>query len=220
MSRQQPPMADNIPMPVTIDEEPLNAEELGLTTVGDVIGRINRSQRLVVRLLIDGEAPDLTKLQLVNAKLIKDRCIYIETAEIAATALDALAQAEKRLSEGDKHRTDTAARLRRGEWTAAMETLSQFLGCWLEAQRTAVAVAKLCKIELEKLKVSQRSIGDISGQMADQLRRIQSAVQAVDLVELIDLVAYETADVGATWQAALKTIALRVRPLQHVQSPA
>jgi hypothetical protein len=205
-------------MPVTLDEEPLDAEELGLSTIGDVIARIGRSQRIVVRLLIDGESPDLKKLQSVNGILVKDRCIFIETADIAATALDALAQAEQRLTEGETNRTETADRLRRGQWTAAMETLSKCLGCWLEAQRTAVAVAKLCKIDLERLKVGPRTMGEISQQMADQLRRIQSAVQAVDLVELIDLMAYETVEIGPAWQSALKTIAMTIRPLQHVQS--
>src|ERR1700722_14470369 len=46
-------------MSVTVDQELLAAEELGLATVGQVLAHLQSDDRLVVNLLIDGQQPDL-----------------------------------------------------------------------------------------------------------------------------------------------------------------
>ena len=46
-------------MPVTIDHETCEVEQLGLNTVGQVLSHASRNNRLVVNMLIDGQQPDL-----------------------------------------------------------------------------------------------------------------------------------------------------------------
>ena len=41
-------------MAVTVDRNPLAAEEMGMTTVGQVLTHLQRDNRLVVQLLIGG----------------------------------------------------------------------------------------------------------------------------------------------------------------------
>ena len=55
-------------MPVTVDSEPLAADALGLQTVGQVLNHLQRRERLVVHILIDGQEPDLDRMSTVRQK--------------------------------------------------------------------------------------------------------------------------------------------------------
>ena len=44
-------------MSVTVDHQPLQAEKLGLRTVGQVLAHLQKDNRLVVHVLIDGQEP-------------------------------------------------------------------------------------------------------------------------------------------------------------------
>src|SRR5687768_1685856 len=44
-------------MSVIVDQQPLAAETLGLTTVGQVLAHLKRDNRLIVHVLIDGKEP-------------------------------------------------------------------------------------------------------------------------------------------------------------------
>ena len=46
-------------MSVTVDDELLPADEMGLQTVGQVLAHLQKENRLVVQVLIDGHEPDL-----------------------------------------------------------------------------------------------------------------------------------------------------------------
>ena len=45
-------------MSVTVDHEDLAVDAIGLTTVGQVLSHLQRDNKLVVNLLIDGSRPD------------------------------------------------------------------------------------------------------------------------------------------------------------------
>jgi hypothetical protein len=47
-------------MSVTVDHQPLATETLGLKTVGQVLAHLQRQDRLVVHVLIDGQEPNLS----------------------------------------------------------------------------------------------------------------------------------------------------------------
>ncbi|MGA2443251.1 MAG: hypothetical protein ABSH08_20040, partial [Tepidisphaeraceae bacterium] len=66
-------------MPVTVDDSPLRAEELGLRTVGQVLAHLQREKRLVVHVLIDGLEPDFRRLGDVRKSPLKDHHVFIET---------------------------------------------------------------------------------------------------------------------------------------------
>ena len=59
-------------MSVTVDHEPIAAEELGFETVGQVLSHVQRENgRLVINLLIDGEQPDLSRIGFVKQSRIE-----------------------------------------------------------------------------------------------------------------------------------------------------
>jgi len=78
-------------MSVTVDDRPMLAEQLGFTTVGQVLAHLKKENRLVVHVLIDGREPDLDRLGQIRQSPLNGHTIYIETAEPRQMALDVLA---------------------------------------------------------------------------------------------------------------------------------
>ena len=57
-------------MSVTIDHELLDVDQMGLSTVGQVLSHLHRDNRLVTNLLIDGESPDLSAMGVVRRQVL------------------------------------------------------------------------------------------------------------------------------------------------------
>jgi len=207
-------------MSVTVDQQAIGAEELGLKTVGQVLARLQREKRLVVRLLIDGEAPDFKQIEAVRAVPLAGRTIFIETADPNTAAMETVIVAQQQLAAAETLKGEAVALLRSDQWTAAMQKLGKCLGNWLEAQQAASAVAKLSGIQLEQMRVESRSMAEWSATFAEQLRQIQTALQANDLVGLIDLLVYETAETGLGWKSALGVLAVMIPSAGPVKSAA
>jgi hypothetical protein len=108
-------------MAVTVDREELAAEKLGLHTVGQVLSHVQKENRLVVNMLIDGEEPDLDHIGTVRKSLLNGRTLYIETADPRAMALQVLAEVGEQLKEADRLKTDALDLLRRNGPGKAME---------------------------------------------------------------------------------------------------
>jgi hypothetical protein len=207
-------------MAVTIDQEKIDAAGKGFSTIGQVLAWAGREGRIVVQLLIDGEAPDLRRMDTVRPILLADRHVYVETADPGAMALDALSQSEKRLVDSTLVRDETVSLLRESKWTEAMAKLGVCLGDWLEAQQTAQAVAKMFGISLENIEAGSGSVAQLSGEFANQLRRIQTAIGDGDLVGLIDLLAYETEETTRRWKLAITQLKQRIGAGHAVRSAA
>src|SRR5205085_2416653 len=86
-------------MSVTVDHQPLPTDKLGIQTVGQLLAHLQRENRLVVHVLIDGEEPDLTRLPRLRQSLLHGHTLFIETAEPRRMALDVLDTVEKQLDE-------------------------------------------------------------------------------------------------------------------------
>src|SRR6185369_10590635 len=99
-------------MSVTVDHQPLPAEQMGLTTIGQVLTHLKKEKRLVVHVLLDGEEPDLEQLGKLKAAPLLGHTLFIETAEPKRMALDVLEQVEDQLSEADRLTTDAVTLLR------------------------------------------------------------------------------------------------------------
>jgi len=93
-------------MSVTIDHELFAAEEIGLSTVGQVLSRIQRDNRLVVNLLIDGEEPDLSAMGDLRRRRLDQHTLYIETALPRDMALEVLGEVEVQLREAERLKGD------------------------------------------------------------------------------------------------------------------
>jgi hypothetical protein len=195
-------------MTVTVDDQPLPAERLGLKTVGQVLAHLQRDgNRLVVHVLIDGEEPDLDRLAQIKQAPLAGHSLYIETANPREMALDVLAEVEKQLDEADRLKTEAADLLQRNQTTKALERLSGCFTTWQHAQESVLKTAQLLRIDLATIRVGERALHDVLVEFTGQLRTIREALEARDYVSLGDVLLYEMTGTCEQWRAAL--IAMR-----------
>src|SRR5205809_7525951 len=110
-------------MSVTVDDQLLPADRLGLKTVGQVLQHLRRhdNKRVVVHVLIDGKEPDLHRLKTVKRFPVATHSIFIETADPRAMADEVLQTVDAELSEADRHVGESAALLQRKQIEPAIE---------------------------------------------------------------------------------------------------
>src|SRR5688500_8174504 len=95
-------------MSVMVDRQPLPAERLGLKTVGQVLKHLQRVNRLVVNVLIDGKRPQLGRLHSLKRTPIANHTVFIETADPRKMASDVLDEVEAQLTEADRIKNESA----------------------------------------------------------------------------------------------------------------
>src|SRR3954464_9283188 len=127
-------------MSVTVDHQPLPAEELGLTTIGQVLTHIQGQKRLVVHVLLDGEEPDLEQLATLKAAPLLGHTLFIETTEAKRLALDVLGEVENQLAEADRLTIEAVTFLRENQNIKAMEKLRGCFSTWQHAQESVLKV--------------------------------------------------------------------------------
>jgi hypothetical protein len=193
-------------MSVTIDHLPLAVEEMGLRTVGQVLAHIQKDNRLVTSLLIDGLEPDLDRIGTVRQSLLTAHTIFIETTDSQKMAIDVLSEVEDQLAETDRLRVSAIESLQRGQASRAMEKLSGCFSTWHIAQDSVLKVAQLLRIDLEALTVWGRPLTDLLQQFTAQLVQIKTALEHRDFVTLCDILTYEATETSNQWRAALTAI--------------
>jgi hypothetical protein len=201
-------------MPVTVDHEQLadeKIEAMGLRTVGQVLSHVQRENRLVVNLLIDGCEPDLSRISVVKASPVSGRNLFIETAEPRAMAMEVLAEVDAQLAEADRLRREAVDLLQRNHPAPAMERLSGCFTTWNNAQETVTKTAQLLRIDLDLVMIEMRSLSDLLSDFTGQLREIREALENRDFVTLGDILAYEATQTCSHWRQALEAIREIVR---------
>ena len=201
-------------MPVTVDHEQLADDKIaamGLKTVGQVLSHVQRENRLVVNLLIDGCEPDLSRLSVVKASPVNGRNLFIETAEPRAMALEVLDEVDAQLAEADRLRREAVDLLQRNHPAPAMERLSGCFTTWNNAQETVTKTAQLLRIDLDLVMIEMRSLSDVLSDFTGQLREIREALEGRDFVTLGDILAYEATQTCTHWRRALEAIREIVR---------
>jgi len=193
-------------MSVTIDDKALAAENLGITTVGQVLTHVARGNRLVVNVLIEGEEPDLARMSAVRAVPLVGRTVYVETADPREMALAVLDEVESHLAEGDAYRAEAVEALSAGQQPRAMQKLNACFGIWQHAQESIVKTAQLLKLDLGQTFADGEAIEKMMGEFVEQLRAIKGALEGRDFVSLTDTLAYEMADVTGRWSAAIGAV--------------
>ena len=111
-------------MSVTVDHERLEVETLGLRTIGQVLSHLQRDNRLVVNLLIDGQQPDFDCLPQVRQSPINGHTLFIETAEPKEMALEVISEVETQLREADRLKADAVELLQKSG--GAVKALATF----------------------------------------------------------------------------------------------
>ena len=193
-------------MSVTVDQEPLAAEELGLATVGEVLAHLQRDDRLVVNLLIDGQRPDLSGMSQIRKSLVLGRTLFIETARPKQVALDVMDEVETQLRNADEFKSEAADLLQRNQVAKAMEKLGVCFTTWQVAQESVVKTGQLLRIDLGTLVVEGQSLMEIMSEFTGQLRQIKETLVDRDFVLLSDILLYETTESSRKWGAVLEAM--------------
>ncbi len=193
-------------MSVTVDQEPLAADVLGFETVGQVLAHVQRDDRMVINLLIDGQQPDLTQMSGVRQSPLRGRIVFIETATPIEMAIDVLEEAESQLVAAEYFKADAAELLQHNRLPEAMEKLGVFFSTWQSAQESVEKTSKLLKLNLESMDVDGRPIAEILADFSDKLRQTTQFLIDQDFVSLTDQLLYETSDTCQRWIAVLNAI--------------
>ena len=200
-------------MSVTVDQEVLAAEELGLATVGQVLAHLQSDSRMVVNLLIDGQQPDLTQIVQIRQSSVLGKTLFIETVHPRQMAMDVLAGIEVQLGYAERSKSEAADLLQKNQVAKAMEKLSVCFSAWNNARESILKIGQLLRIELEQLSVRGQSLVMVLGEFADQLRHIKAALVERDFVSLSDVLLYETSQTNQRWQAVLAAVRGVISPL-------
>ena len=193
-------------MSITVDDRPLAAEQLGLETVGQLLTHIQKENRLIVHVLIDGEEPDLNRLGALRQSPLRGHTLYIETTEPKQMALDVLDAVEHQLTEADRLTNDAVDLLRGGQTVRAMEKLRGCFSTWQHAQESLLKTAQLLRIDLRRIFVDGRPFNEVLSEFTSQLKLIKKSLENRDFVSLIDTLVYETAETSSGWRAAIRSM--------------
>jgi hypothetical protein len=206
-------------MCVTVDDRQLAdewIEAMGLKTVGQVLSHVQRENRLVVNLLIDGREPDLSRIAAVKQAPLDGHDLYIETAEPRQMAMEVLAEVDAQLAEADRLRKEAVDLLQRSQPATAMERLSGCFTTWNNAQESLTKTAQLLRIDLDLVRVEMRSLNEVLSDFTGQLRQIREALEGRDFVTLGDILEYEATQTCTHWRQAVEAIREIVNAKQDV----
>jgi hypothetical protein len=190
-------------MSVTIDHEMLSTDDLGLTTIGQVLSHVHTRNRLVVNMLIDGEEPNLERMGEVRRVPLNGHTLFIETAEPRQMALDVLEEVDQQLDEADRLKGEAVDMLQRNAAVRAMERLSGCFSTWQNAQESLTKTAQLLRIDLSRITIDGRTLQDVFGDFCGQLREVKQAVEHRDFVTLADVLTYEMTQTSRHWREAI-----------------
>ena len=193
-------------MPITIDDQKLAPDDFGFTTVGQVLGHLQRNNRLVVNVTLNGEAPDLDRMGELRAQSLDGNELYIETVDPTEMAMSVLDEVEQQLAGTDRARLEAADLLQSDRTVKAMEKLAGCFGIWQHAQQSLLQTARLMGVDLSLLNVEGRPIVEFLQGFSAHLRTIRDALEGRDFVLLGDVLTYEMGDSARLWFVAVQSL--------------
>lgn len=191
---------------VTVDQEPLAADEMGLRTVGQVLAHLRKDNRLVVQVLIDGEEPEDAKLGSLRLVELAGHAIYIETADPRKLAMEVLDEMTAQLEQAEKFKATAVDLLQKNQTPKALESLGACLRVWQEARDSVTKTAELLRLDLSCIRVGGEALEDVLAEFTEQLRATKSALEQRDYVSLCDVLLYEMADANERWSRTLEAL--------------
>jgi hypothetical protein len=193
-------------MSVTVDHQPMAAEKMGLRTVGQLLSHLQRDNRLVVHVLVDGEEPDLTRLSRLRQIPVQGHTIFVETADPSRMAIEVLDAVQEQLEQTDQLKDEATQLLRSNQCAQAMEKLSGCFSTWQHAQESVLKIAQLLRIDLSTIHAGDQSLNQLLESFTGQLRQIKSALEDRDYVLLCDTLTYEMTETSTQWRTAIDAL--------------
>jgi hypothetical protein len=201
-------------MSVTVDRQPIAADQLGLQTLGQLLAHLQKDNRLVVHVLVDGQEPDLTHMPAVRKLPLDRHTLFIETADPRELADQVLVEVLEQLDEADRLRVEASDLIHKNQNQKAMEKLSGCFSTWQHAQESVLKTAQLLRLDLAAVKVDETPLTELVQAFADQLRQIKGALENRDFVALNDILTYEAPETTARWRAAVATLRQTIADLR------
>jgi hypothetical protein len=199
-------------MSVYVDEEPLDAVSLRLTTVGQLLDHVTGQDRLVVSLLLDGQEPDFSNLAELRSRSIMDATLYLETTCPSQLANDALDAIDESVSQADDLRSAAAEAFRGGDASGALGKLAGCFSLWQTAHDSIGKTAKLLDTDLGGLTTnSGQSVLAVLESFAEQLRQLKSALESRDYVLCCDVLTYDMEGFRPDFESATNSLRVLAR---------
>jgi hypothetical protein len=192
-------------MSVTVDHAPLEAESMGLKTVGQVLAHLKKEDRLVVRVRIDGREPELKRIRVVKKFPLAQHAVEIETADPRQMARAVLEEVEQELTEAHRLTAESSTLLRQNQVAPAVEKLGGVFTTWQHVQESLVKTAQLLRIDPEAIKVRGRALTDLLRDFRNHLNQVRSAVEGRDFNRLTDLLAHKMNVAAEQWRDAIRS---------------
>lgn len=189
-------------MSVFIDQQPVDAGALGLATIGHVLGHVQKDDRLVVQILLDGRKPNTDEMGTLRQLPLDGHVLYVETANPRSLAVEVLEEMDEQLCSAERFRAAAADLLGQGQTSLAMQKLSACFTVWHHAQDAVMKTAQLLRLDLQQVECDGRPIGQMLRHFADQLKQVRSALEQRDFVLLGDMLLYEMTDACNQWRRA------------------
>jgi hypothetical protein len=193
-------------MSVTVDRQPLAAQQMGLQTLGQLLAHLQKENRLVVHVLVDGQEPDLSEMGSLRRIPLDGHTLFVETADPRDLAFQALAEVEAQLDEADRLRAQASDLILAGQHQPAMAKLSGCFATWQAAPESVLKTAQILRVDLEQVRVEGKPLADGVRLFAEQLRHIKEALENRDFVQLNDILTYEAPETTAHWRAAIQAL--------------
>jgi len=195
---------------VCVDHESLAVRELGLRTVGEVLSHLQKTKRLVVQVVLDGQEPAVEELGAVRQTSLEGHSLYVETADPRELAVQVLEEVAGQIEQAGPMKAEAAELLQRNQPGRALEKLGVCLRAWHNAQESIVKTAELLRLDPAEISVEGRPLAEMLDEFAGKLRQIKSALEQRDFVLLSDVLLYETAEAQGQWQAAVSAMRAKV----------
>ena len=189
-------------MSVTVDHEPLDIRELNIRTIGQVLAHLQKEQRLVTQVLIDGEEAT----NGFRAMPVDGHSVFIETSDPRELALEVLEETASRIQQSDAMKSEAAELLQRNQPNKAFEKLSSCIRAWHDGQEALLKTAELLRVDLTTVTVEEQSFEEVLADFTGNLRSIRGALDQRDFVLLGDVLLYETAEMTGKWLAAINAL--------------
>ena len=210
-------------MPVIVDEQSLPAEQLGLTTVGQVLTHLRNDDRLVITLLIDGKQP--SEIGPARKSPVTNKTLYIETVRSADIARQAIDEAREQLGRTDPLRLGAAEILEKNQISSAMDKLGAYFESLavdprIGAENLPIAPASTCSAPWSS---QNRSLTGLPTSPPDSVRSNRRSINR-DFVSLTDQLLYEAPQTCQDWLDVLARLRnghglkFEVRNLEAVES--
>ena len=189
-------------MSVTVDHETLDVGELGVRTIGQILAHLQRENRRVTQVLIDGEEAANGFRQMP----VEGHTIFIETSDPRELALDVIEETASRIQQSEAMKSEAAELLQKNQTNKAFERLSNCIRAWHDGQDALLKTAELLRVDLTTVTVDEQPFEELLSDFTQDLKLIRAALDQRDFVLLGDVLLYETADMTSKWLAAINAL--------------